>query len=614
MPKLASWLISRRALLALVVLACAHAAPASAADTCNPLSTETCLAPFPSDYWADDDPTSPTGKRANVTDEILRDDLLHQLPVDEGISPSGIFNGATGFSAGAGAVFEFAQHQGPVPPDGGDLVTAYDLTAGERVPVHAFMSVHARNPLVVGAQQSNVLQVFARSRWPFGHRIVVAVSTGMGAGDPAYPARAAKAQPGRAAAYVGEVTTALGAAGLAPASVRTATLFTVRNRAEVVDATQRLMDDTSSRPHETRDVRPRWDLQTPWSGAIVTGQVRVDNYRTRGGEGPVDFTGKTRSDQWLPFQLTLPRSAGTTPAPLVIYAHGVSGQKETDILVSQMNASLGLATISIDWPNHGVRSGPDGGYILNLLNPGELGTLSGMFNQATLDLTGLYRAIGGLKVDVLRRATAVNPIGRGGDGRPDLDTSSISMQGTSLGGVLGMNFAALAPKLDFIDFHVTGVGLGHVLSQSVLWDVFGLSMPRRRNGTEDAVLQGALQQAVDPADGINTADFIRRPRAGQTKKPMLVIIGDTDAVVPNPTSVSLANLVDLPLTGPELHPMPGVRRVADFDSDGYAIRQYPPFIGRLPIALAGETTAHAAFAWPSAFEAQMRFIRRFGPR
>ncbi|MBJ7329798.1 MAG: hypothetical protein JHC95_07875 [Solirubrobacteraceae bacterium] len=599
------FLSPRRASLALAVAAaaCASSAPASAAETCNPLSAKTCLAPFPSDIWMANDPSSPTGKRANVQDDLLRPRLLEQMPAQDGITPRGIFGGASGFSAGMGAVFEFTQRQAPVPPDGGDVVTAYDLTAGERVPIHAFLSTHARNPIVVAGKQSNVLRVFPRARWAFGHRIVIAVSTRMGLDEPAIAQRAARVgSGGAAAAYVDDVRAGLQAAGLEEAGVRTATLFTVRDRAEVVDATQRLMDDTSSRPHETRFVRLHREFATPWAAGIVTGQVRVDNYRTREGRGPVDFSGKTRKDQWLPFQLTLPRSARTRPAPVVIYAHGITAQKETDLAVSQMNAELGLATISIDWPNHGARARADGGYILSLLSPHKMGTLSGLFNQATIDLTGLYRAIQTLELDVIR------------DGRPDLDTSSISMQGTSLGGVLGANFAALSPKLDFVDFHVAGLGISNVIAQTALWNGFGFIMPRGRTGTEDAVLQAAVQQALDPSDGVNTLDYVRHPRPGQSRKPMFLLLGNADSLMPNASSVAMANLADLPLIGPELFPMPGIRKTADFDPDGYGVRQLPLPIGRLPIAELGEATGHFVFLTPAAIEQQMRFLRRFGPR
>lgn len=609
---------ARRGLaIAVVSLASAALPSAASADAgdCNPLALKTCLAPFPSNYWAVADPSSPTGLRGQVSDDLLRPELLRQLPAEDGISPSGIFDGATGFSAGAAAVFEFGERQTPPPADGGDHVIAYDVDAGERLPVDALLSAHARNPLIVGAKQSNVLQVFARTRWPYRHRVLVAVTTKMGVGDPAFDELAARATPGtKGAAYVADVRDAIARAGLDPAEVRTATLFTVRDRDEVVGATQRLLDDTAARPHPARNVRMNWNLAGPYTAGIVTGQIRVDNYRTRDGRGPVDFSGRTRRDQWVPFQLTLPRTAGSRPAPVVIYAHGITVQKESDLAVSQLNAKLGLATISIDWPNHGARSREDGGYLLDLLSPRDLGTLSGLFNQATADQMGLYEAIGELQLDVMRPPTWQNPAGRGADGRPDLRTSSISMEGTSLGGVLGGNFAAMAPKLDFVSFHVHGHSLARVISRTVLWNAFAGVLPAGRTGTEDAILQAALAQVVDPSDGINTTDFLRHPRPGQTKKPLQMIVGDGDAIVPNEASIAVANLLDVPLVGQERFPMPGVRRAADADPDGYELRQFAAFSGPLPIPGLGESTGHLVFARPEAMNAQASFIRRFGPR
>lgn len=590
------------------------AAPARAAE-CNPLSVGTCLAPFPSDYWADKDPASPTGMRANVSDDLLRPGILRQLPVEDGVSPSGIFNGATGFSAGVGAVFEFTERQAPFPPGGGDDIVAYDLDAGARVPVHAFISGHARNPVHVGLRQTNVIQVFPRTRWTYRHRIVIAIGTRFGVGDPAFTETAARLEPGsKAAAYAAELEEALRAAGVDPSTTRTATLFTVRDRAEVLEPTDRLMRDTMSRPHPVRDVRVSWSAATLHSAGLVLGEVRLDNYRTRGGVGPVDFSGATRSDEWVKFRLTLPRSAARRPAGVAIYAHGLANQKESDYNVTEANASVGWATMAIDWPNHGSRAVANGGGLFSLLRPKRLGIVSGLANQATPDMAGLYAAIEQLDVDVLRRPTWRDWHGRGPDGRNDIDPTAIGMQGTSLGGVLGANFAARAPKLDFVAFQVAGTGISHAAAQTILWNGLAFAFPDGTNGTEDAIFMGALQQVADPADGINTIEWARWPRPGQETKPVLLLTGKDDAILPNPVSTAMANLLDLPLVGPERYDMPGVRRAAEPDPDGYAVRQYPPLIGRLPIPQGSGTTAHLISLWPDAQTAMASFVRRHSAR
>lgn len=592
----------------------ASAAPAALAGDCNPTGGATCLAPFPSNFWATPDTSSPTGLRGDVSDDILRPELLSQLPTADGISPSGIFNGASGFSAGVGAVFEFAGATGSVPYDGGSSVVAYDLTAGKRVPVHAFVSGFAKDTTVVG-KASNVVQVFPRARWEYRHTILVAVTDSLsvaGTADAKWPEIVARPQSSQKASdYVAEVDAALGTAGLDRSRVRNATVFTVRDRAEVVDRTQRLMDDTMARNHPVKNVQVSWDILNPQVAATVTGQVRLDNYRTRGGTGPVDWSGNTRSDEWAPFRLTLPENGSNGNAPVAIYTHGIGAFKESDVTVTQMNAQRGLATFSIDWPNHGARSGPNGGNLLQLLAPKNLGTLSGMFNQATIDMAGVLKALKTVRFDVMSRKSLLNPYGQGRDGVQDVSNARISMEGTSLGGVLGANFAGLAPALDGIDFHVTGVGLSHAISQTELWRIFGAILPANTTGTEETVFMAALQQEVDYADGINTIDYARYPRAGQTAKPMLIITGAGDNAVPNPTSIALANLVDLPLTGPQLYYMPGVRRTEDYDPGGYTIRQYPPYTGPVNIPLISGFTTHLVFMQPAAFDAQHQFIQRF---
>lgn len=604
------------AALAAIALPAALAPAASAAPDaqCNPLSTRTCLAPFPSNYWSEPDASSATGLRLKVEDEVLRPELLDPLPKDDGISPSGIFNGATGFSAGVGATFEFTDRTGPVAASGGQAVVAWDLDDNKRVKVHAFISDLAKDGSQV-ARPTNTIQVFPQSRWAYGHRILIAITDQLSiptASDPQFDELAAQTPANaRGAAYIEEVRAGLAQAGLASSTVRNATLFTVRTRDEVLSPTQRLIDATTAAAHPIRNVRMSWDFINPSVAGLVTGEVRVDNFRTRDGKGPVDFSGNTRKDQWIPFRLTLPEAAQNGRTGVVIYTHGIGAFKESDLVVTQMNAQHNLSTLSVDWPNHGARSGADGGNLLSLLDPKNLGTLSGMFNQAVVDMIGVYKAIQTMNIDVMSRKSIFNPFGIGRDGRNDIDGNKISQEGTSLGGVLGANFAALAPNLKGIIFHVTGVGLSHAISQTELWKIFGNILPKDTTGTEENILIAALQQAIDGADPINTIDFVRYPQPGSVKKPMLVVTGAGDSLVPNPTSVALANLVDLPLVGPALYPMANTRRTADYDPDGYAIRQYPPFTAPFNIPLITGSTTHGAFAQPASYVAQGMFIERF---
>ena len=123
-----------------------------AAEQCNPTSTATCAIPFPSSYWMVDDAMSPTGKTIQVSNTMIRPEILAQLPADEGFTPEGIFNGASGFSAASAAVFEFnsAPDAATLPVNGGAAVVAIDLTTASRVPVRAVVSEYSQSDKVNG--------------------------------------------------------------------------------------------------------------------------------------------------------------------------------------------------------------------------------------------------------------------------------------------------------------------------------------------------------------------------------------------------------------------------------------------------------------------------------
>lgn len=589
------------------------------ASTCNPIAATTCALPFPSNFWTTASPSSPTGLRLTVADSVVRPEVLAQLPVAEGFTPSQIFSGASGYSAASVAVFEFDRRPNvdTLPADGGVAVRAFDLDTGTFLPIRASLSDYARSDKV--SAPSEILQVFPRSRWPYGHRILIAVTSQLSvpfSTEPWFELKAARFPAGSPeAVYAGKVRQALGAAGLNSWSTRTATLFTVRDRAEAVAPMKNLVTSTIAGNHEVRNLSTSYDLLSSNVAALVTGEVRLDNYRRKNGIGTVDFTGATRMDEWVPFRLTIPRGAKDKPAPVVIYAHGLGANKTSDSTVTDMNASLGVATIAIDFPNHGDREASNGGGVFDNLSIDRLDRQIGMMTQCTLDFASLYKAVktGLRQVDVVAKLSLTNLNSMRPDGIPDLNTDRVSMQGTSLGGVLGSQFAALAPQLDGAIFHVTGVGITSILSESILWDSsFSKLEPPAATGAEALMLRAAIQQTLDYGDPINTLDYMRTPSAGQNKKPLLIITGAGDTIVPNSSSVAAATLANLPLVGEQLYTMPGVRVSSDYDADGYGIRHYAPYTSPLDFGpwITG-ASSHLVFMRPSAQDDEKAFMKRF---
>lgn len=589
-----------------------------AADGCNPLSLQTCAVPFPSNYWAEPKASSPTGITLQMSTSLLRQEVSEQLPAETGISVEGIFNGSHGFSAASAVVFEFDNEPdaSSLPKYADGVVVAYDLDAGEFIDVRAQISDYAKGDKV--SAPSNVLEVYPVTRWQFGHRIVVAVTKQLHIENETQDFQSMQnaAVDDAGQAYFAELVGALSHAGLAPSDVRTATLFTVRDQAEVLTPMRDVVNATFAQNHPVRSIDVDYKTYSGKKAALVTGELRVDNYRREGGIGMVDFDA-TPSEQWVTFRLTLPQASHADgKVPVAFYAHGLGGDKTMDFLVTTSNADLGIATFSVDFPNHGDRAEVDGGGVFENLEVEKLSREIGMMTQHAIDFAGAHKALIGLAdLDVVGKLSWQSWCWRCADGIADIDTTRVFMQGTSLGGVLGSSYAALSPDLDGAVFQVTGVGVTSILAGSILWDsAFSGLEPPAANGAEAIMLKGAVQQLLDYGDAINYIELVRTPDNGRPIRPLMVVSGNGDTIVPNDSTIALARIVDMPLVGNELYPMLGVTKLDDYDDLGFGVRQVPALAAGyeflLGDALTG-ATAHLSFILSQSNRHQKEWIKRF---
>ena len=590
----------------------------SFADDCNPSSVRSCALPFPSDVWATTDLMSPTGKRLTLPDSLLPQDVLADLPQDAGLSPSAIFADASGFSAATAALFEF--YSPPVaaliPKDGGDAVIAIDLTTGQRVPVRVQVSDYAQSDSV--SEASYVLEVYPRSRWEYGHEILVAVTDALPLllPEPSLTLRLSAGDD-----YVPGLIATLTQNGINPLGVLNATRFTVRDRDEVVAPMKAAVEQVRDLDHPVRNLTVDHYAFDSLIAAVVEGELQIHNFRQNDGQGLVDFAAEPLA-QWVPFRLTLPQASRRGNAPVALYAHGLGEDKEGDLPVVGLNAELGIATFGIDFPNHGGRTEQDGGYVFDILSPGELAKPLGMVVEATIDFASAQRALETALADL----DVVGPqmTSRWGgdyvpDGIPDLDVSQLFMEGTSLGGVLGSVYGALGPNLSGAVYHVTGVGVSGILSQSILWDgAFNNLIPVNASGAEAVVLRSMMQQVLDPGDSVNYIDYFRYPAAGESARPLMLTMGQGDSVVVNDSTHAAALLLDAPVVGTPLVLFDDVRYEADYDEDGYGIRQYLPMYNYVPeswdaywLQMAADASAHMVMLRPKDQKDQQDFIRRF---
>ncbi len=318
-----------------------------------------------------------------------------------------------------------------------------------------------------------------------------------------------------------------------------------------------------------------------------------------------------RARQVAPILVTVPNefSGQVKPAggwPVVIFQHGITGNRSQALAIADTMASIGFAVVSMDLPLHGITQtdptdpsqplaalyigntpfaaipgatertfdldlqdnatgapGPDGNidssgaYFINLQS---LLTARDNNRQAQVDLSTLALNIPNIDVD--------------GDSLPDFDGSNINFTGLSLGSIVGTAFLGVEPTVSNAVLSVPGGGIANLLAGS---QTFG---PVIRAGLQQAGVEpdspdffqflGAAQTVVDSADPINWA------RVAVQNNSILLhqVAGDT--VVPNtvpgaPLSGTepLIRVMGLdPITGTTQDPM-GIRGATRFTAGSH---------------------------------------------
>ena len=270
-----------------------------------------------------------------------------------------------------------------------------------------------------------------------------------------------------------------------------------------------------------------------------------------------------QADVTVPVLITLPNadSGKTMPAngwPVVIFQHGITGNRSQMLALSPALTLAGFAVVSIDLPLHGIgpadsaaalripgvnertfdldlvnnstgAAGPDGNVDssgTHFINLSSLITSRDNIRQAVSDLMVLTRAV----------PTAILVSGGAPDGNK-FDGNRISFVGHSLGGIVGGTFLGLDTSTKAATLAMPGGGIAKLLDASVTFGpriAAGLQASGVVEGTDtyETFLRFA-QTLVDSGDPINYAV------AAVQKHPihMLEVVGSStsapDQVVPN---------------------------------------------------------------------------------
>lgn len=254
--------------------------------------------------------------------------------------------------------------------------------------------------------------------------------------------------------------------------------------------------------------------------------------------------------------LSFSKASESGPRPVVIYQHGLGGNKDGNWGTTERLAGVdpkGVAVFAIDSPEHGSRGDGNDSVVASAFNffgveqgslEFDMGRARDNFRQMAVDQLELVRFINSLgTLDLLPLDSNGNPAP---DGKPDLDLSRILYIGHSFGSVQGATVFALAPEITQATWNVGGAGLMMLLRDSNLFSI-GVVKSLTPAGTPFGAVARFMaftQAIVDPGDPLNYARHAAfEPLPGVPDwKPRDVLIQEVvnDAIVPNSTSEALA--------------------------------------------------------------------------
>ncbi len=546
-------------------------------NPCNPLSVQTCGLPFPSNYYSQPDAGSPTGIRINIPDAVMPALALEEFP--EKLKPASIMTNLTGYSALAPVLFEVPSEfdNDSLPTNGGNALQVYDLDTGKRMAIRAAENMPTAERGTDSS--SHVIEGYPRSRWPFGHTMVAVLTKSLNKnnGDDFSPSAGVVAALESADPTYQEVISLLDKHGVEKDEILSFTSFTVRDEASVTAPFLSMLDAVAAENHEV-EIASKTFFPNGDFAALVQGTVKVANFRQ--DDGRIDYRPDAEyKDQWINFSLMLPRQALTQSVPVFIYGHGIIANKETGVLAANQLLARGVAVIAIDQPYHGSRIEEER-YFINLFNPDDALKVTGAVGQSAFDFYSLFLAIKNSlnTLDILPGGSifwALNAKYAAGKGVPDLDVDQVYYIGTSLGGLFGASFCAVAPDLKGAFLEVAGAGVGNTLSHTDFYRhlKMGDMFPQSLTGAESALMLNLAVHQVDYADGLNYAHYFRNPPAGIAPKPLALQYGLDDQIVFNGASVALAEVAGLEMLEPYTKPLNFLGMTIPTYDEGFGLLQ-----------------------------------------
>lgn len=537
-------------------------------DACDDIDAERCLLPWPNDAFTVADPSAETKLRLSV-------DITRMNPDD---IPE-VFSRADGFSRVSPIVVSFAE--------------ALDASTAEGS-IHLFVEQHdsptrgAEIPLrveVVGpTDPEDETVVVADPRVPLdpSSTYVVVVDDHLHAEDGAAPpaSRATQVAVGAVEAasqaeadlrgHHAPMRRLLGEIGVEPSTVLRAWEFTTRS-AEDPRKRLRAMRDAAVQAVDDGDVEVVIEsVEVPTEGsvaAIVRGhleglpQFLDEQGGLRVGE---DGSAVAEGTREAPFRIVIPRGEGDYR--MLMFGHGTGGSVD-DTSFDETIAAAGAAKVSFEF--YGWTGATVIGTFVGMQDTAIGGSrAAGGLVQAVADGSAIRRAMS----SVLGETLAADELG--GEPNPHAgrhpDDSVPMWVGGSLGGTMGLLFAAVDPGMDYAVLNVPGAAWTSWVRHAEQFRYIEPFLSRRNHGEQRVPLAVAMSQTFfDEADGASWIDVL------QDEHPIVALAQESigDPVLPNAGTEMVARVLGAKIVGEPLSPIDGLD-LADKVEGASGLTQY----------------------------------------
>ncbi len=502
------------------------------------------LESFPDEYYTVDEAGTGTGLRVRMDEEIAP-----WLPAIPG-SYTGVFEQMAtldGFGTTAGVILRFSKPLGALPS--GDIesiastaVRFVDLETGDRVPFETEVTDEGETAIF----------------WPMvplraARRYGVVVTTEALAADGACIAPSATMRElltGTATDPLlsrlhGRYAQLLGATGLAPEDVSAAVVFTTQT---IADTSTAIAADIRARAYS-------WSQPVTCTASALLrtceGRFVATDYRTNGviEDTVPDGTYELRVRVWLPLE--------DGPYPVLMFGHGIGGDKDQGIPLAEAAAPLGMATISVDAVAHGQHpSATSDTNILQIMSFFGIDVNTQSLNA--LILRDNWRQSTYDKLQLLQLLTTNLDVNGDfdGDGKSDVDLDHFAWFGVSLGGIMGPELLALTDRFGAAILSVPGGRVSTIIRDAAQFSiVITLMKPPDTVDGDVRRFFPVLQTLIERGDSANYAPHVtgdRLPGAGAKHPQLLVNVVLNDDTVPPGCNRSIVRALGVPHVAPAL--------------------------------------------------------------